>query len=142
MDNKPSVNGILDLPSPFPVAETLNRVEAVARSKGMVIFLRLDQREEAEKVGLNLRLTQLLLFGNPKAGTVLMNASPSVAMDLPLKVLALEDPQSRVWLSYNSPDYLKQRHQLTDEQVKLIAGIGNLLTEAVREDSPGVSGNA
>ncbi len=110
----------------------MDRVEAAARSKGMVIFLRLDQRKEAEKVGLSMRPTQLLLFGNPKAGTELMNTSASIAIDLPLKVLAWEDARGRVWLSYNSPDYLKQRHALSDEQVNLLAGPGNLLAEVVK----------
>ena len=124
--------GIINLPSPYPVEESMDRVAAAARAKGMVIFLRLDQRKEAEKVGLSMRPTQLLLLGSPKAGTVLMNASASIAIDLPLKVLAWEDLQGRVWLSCNSPDYLKQRHGLSDEQVALIAGLGSLLAEVVK----------
>jgi uncharacterized protein (DUF302 family) len=132
MMNNSSDHGILTLPSPFPVDETMDRVEASARSKGMSIFLRLDQRLEAEKVGLRLRSTQLLLFGNPYAGTALMVASPSVAIDLPLKALAWEDSQGRVWLNYNSPDYLKKRHDLTDELTQRISGIGNLLAEALK----------
>jgi uncharacterized protein (DUF302 family) len=124
-------NGIVNLPSRYPVGETLDRVEAAARSKGMLIFLRLDQSQQAEKVGLQMQPTQLLLFGNPKAGTLLMNASPSVAMDLPLKALAWGDAQGQVWLSYDNPDYLRQRHHLTEEQVKLISGIGSLLAEAI-----------
>ena len=128
----PKDAGIVNLSSPFPVDETLDRVEAVARSKGVVIFLRLDQRLEGEKVGLTLRPTQLLLLGNPKAGTKLMNAFPGVAIDLPVKAQAWEDAQCQVWLSYNSPDYLKQRHQLSVEQIKLIAGFGNMLVEAIK----------
>ncbi len=83
-------------------------------------------------MGLTLRPTQLLLLGNPKAGTVLMNASPSTALDLPLKVLAWQDADGRVWLGYNSPEFLQQRHHLTAEQVDLIAGLGNLLVEALK----------
>jgi uncharacterized protein (DUF302 family) len=98
----------------------------------MIIFLRLDQRLGAEKVDMSLRPVQLLLFGNPKAGTVLMNASDSVAIDLPLKALAWEDRQGKVWLSYNNPDYLKQRHQLSEELVPLLAGIGSLMVEALK----------
>jgi uncharacterized protein (DUF302 family) len=79
-----------------------------------------------------MRPTQLLLFGSPKAGTPLMVASPSVAIDLPLKALAWEDAQGKVWLSYNSPDYLKRRHALSNELKRLIAGIGNLLAEALK----------
>jgi uncharacterized protein (DUF302 family) len=131
MVNRSGDNGIVNVSSPYSVAETLDRVEAVARSKHMVIFVRIDQRQEAEKVGLSLRPTQLLLFGNPQAGTVLMNASESIAMDLPLKALAWEDSHGQVWLSYNSPEYLKQRHQLTDDQVKSIAGIRAVIEEVV-----------
>jgi uncharacterized protein (DUF302 family) len=124
--------GIANLPSPYTVAETLDRVEAAARAKGMLIFLRLDQRLEAEKVGLSLRPTQLLLFGNPKAGTLLMNASDSIALDLPLKALAWEDAQGKVWLSYTRPEVLQKRHNLSAEQTQLIAGIGPLLAEAIK----------
>jgi uncharacterized protein (DUF302 family) len=124
--------GIVNVPSPYPVGESLDRIEAAARAKGMLIFLRLDQRREAEKVGLELRPTQLLLFGNPKGGTLLMAASESVAIDLPLKALAWEDADGKVWVSYNSPDYLKERHRLSDEEVILIAGVGELITAALR----------
>ncbi len=142
MENKSTTDGIIHLESPYPVGETLDRVAALAKSKGMVIFSRLDQRQEAEKVGLNLRPTQMLLLGNPKAGTLLMDAVPSIALDLPLKALAWEDPQGKVWLSFNSPDFLKRRHALSDEQVKLIAGIRGLFAEAVEEVQTGVTGNA
>ena len=125
--------GIANLASPFSVGETLDRVESAARAKGMIIFLRLDQRQEAEKVGLSLRPTQLLLFGNPKAGTLLMNASESIALDLPLKALAWEDAQGKVWLSYTPPAVLQQRHRLSAEQTQLIAGIEPLLAGAVKE---------
>jgi uncharacterized protein (DUF302 family) len=132
MMNDFSGNGILTLPSPYPVDETLDRVEAAARSKGMIIFFRVDHSLEAEKAGLSLRPTQLLIFGNPKTGTPLMVSSPSAAIDLPLKALAWQDSQGKVWLSYNSSDYLKQRHHLTDELTQLISGIGNLLAEALK----------
>ncbi|MDR3577634.1 MAG: DUF302 domain-containing protein [Anaerolineaceae bacterium] len=125
-------NGIISLPSPYPVDETINRVEAAVRAKGMLIFLRLDQRLEAEKVGLKMRPAVLLLFGNPKAGTILMNASQGVAIDLPLKALAWQDSAGKVWVSYNSPQYLKLRHQLSDELISLVAGAGNIISEAIR----------
>jgi len=126
------IQGIINIPSPYTVEESMKRIEAAARSKGMLIFLRLDQRLEAEKVGLKLRPTQLLLLGNPKAGTILMNASDSVAIDLPLKALAWEDRDGKVSVSYNSPDYLKERHGLSEEMVSLIAGVGNLIADAIR----------
>jgi uncharacterized protein (DUF302 family) len=132
MANISGDHGIITVPSPYTANESLDRIEASARSKGMLIFLRLDQRREAEKVGLTLRPTELLLFGNPKAGTVLMNASETVAIDLPLKALAWEDAHGKVWVSYDSPDYLRERHQLSEDLVKLIAGIGNLIGEAIR----------
>ncbi len=125
-------NGIVSLPSPYSVKETLDRVEAAAKAKGMHIFLRIDHQLEAEKVGLSLRPTQLLLVGNPKTGTGWMNASPSIAIDLPLKALAWEDDQDQVWLNYNSPDFLKHRHHLTDEQEGLISSFGKLLADAVK----------
>ena len=126
------IQGIIYITSPYTVEESMKRIEAAARSKGMLIFLRLDQRLEAEKVGLKLRPTQLLLLGNPKAGTILMNASDSVAIDLPLKALAWEDRDGKVSASYNSPDYLKERHGLSEEMVSLIAGVGNLIADAIR----------
>jgi uncharacterized protein (DUF302 family) len=125
-------HGIISVPSLYTVDESLDRIESAARSKGMIIFLRLDQRREAEKVGLILRPTQILLFGNPKAGTVLMNASETVAIDLPLKVLAWEDAKSKVWVSYNSPDFLRERHQLSEDLLKLVAGVKDLVSEAIR----------
>jgi uncharacterized protein (DUF302 family) len=81
-----------------------------------------------------MRPTKLLIFGNPKAGTPLMIASPSVAIDLPLKALVWEDGEGKVWLSYNSPDYLKERHRIPDELLQNIAGIGVICSEAVRQD--------
>ncbi|MBD1942596.1 DUF302 domain-containing protein [Coleofasciculus sp. FACHB-712] len=87
---------------------------------------------EAKKVGLSLRPTQLLLFGNPEAGTPLMVAEPTIALDLPLKILAWETADGKVWLSYNDPDYLKQRFSLSDELVKNIAVIAPLVNQALR----------
>ena len=112
MEHKDEERGIVSLPSPYPVGETLDRLEAALRAKGIKIFARIDQRAEAEQVGLTLRPTQLLLFGDPHAGTPLMAAFPSLAIDLPLKALAWEDEAGQVWLSYNSLAYLQQRHGL------------------------------
>ena len=108
-------NGIVSRPSPYSVAETLDRLEALLHQKGIKVFARIDQRAEAEGVGLNLRPTQLLIFGDPRAGTPLMTAHPSLALDLPLKALAWEADEGQVWLSYNSPAYLKDRHALPQE---------------------------
>ncbi|HEY9727188.1 MAG TPA: DUF302 domain-containing protein [Chroococcales cyanobacterium] len=127
-----ATNGIISQPSPYSVTETINRLEAVLQVKGITIFARIDQQAEAEKVELSLRPTQLLLFGNPKAGTPLMVAEPTIALDLPLKVLAWEAADGKVWLSYNDPTYLKQRFSLSDELVKNIAVIAPLIDRALR----------
>lgn len=124
-------NGIISKPSKYSVPESLNRLEAVLKSKGITIFVRIDHSGEAEKVGLKMRPTQLLIFGNPKTGTAVMNSSPSVAIDLPLKALAWEDERGKVWVSYNSPAYMKQRHDLKDEFMKNFAAVGSLIDEAL-----------
>jgi uncharacterized protein (DUF302 family) len=90
-----------------------------------------DHSGEAEKAGLKMRPTQLLIFGSPKAGTPLMIASPTLAIDLPLKALVWEDADGRVWVSYNSPDYLQQRHGIPADLVKNIAGVGVLIEKAL-----------
>ena len=108
-------DGIVSRISPYSVAETLDRLEAALRGKGVKIFARIDQKAEAEQAGLTMRPTQLLIFGDPRSGTPLMNAHPSLALDLPLKALAWEAEDSLVWLSYNSPAYLKARHALPQE---------------------------
>jgi len=124
-------NGMVHLRSPYAVPETLRRLESLLQAKGVNIFARVDHSGEAEKAGLKMRPTQLLIFGSPKAGTPLMVASPTLAIDLPLKALAWEDTDGAVWLSYNTPEYLKQRHNIPDEFVKNIAVIRPLLEEAV-----------
>jgi uncharacterized protein (DUF302 family) len=124
-------NGLIHLRSPYSVPETLKRLQSVLQAKNLDVFARVDHSGEAEKVGLKMRPTQLIVFGSPKAGTPLMVASPTLAIDLPLKALAWEDADGQVWLSYNSPEYLKQRHNVPDELVKNIAGVGALLEKAV-----------
>jgi uncharacterized protein (DUF302 family) len=100
------------------------------KSKGVAVFALIDHSGEAEKVGLKMRPTKLLIFGNPKAGTPLMLASPSSALDLPLKILIWEDGEGKVWLSYNSPEYLKERHGLPQELMQNVAIIETLTTKA------------
>ena len=124
-------NGLIHLLSPHSVPETLQRLESLLRAKNLAIFARIDHSGEAEKVGLTMRPTELIIFGSPKAGTPLMVASPTLAIDLPLKALAWEDAEGKVWLSYNSPDYLKERHAIPDELLKNIAGVGAVLEKAV-----------
>ena len=124
-------NGLLHVASPHSVPETLNRLESVLQSHGLTVFARVNHSGEAQKVGLTMHPTQLLIFGSPKAGTPLMVARPSIAIDLPLKALAWEDADGKVWLSYNSPQYLKERHGLPEDLWKNIAGIGPLIHQAV-----------
>jgi len=130
----PSDNGVTRLRSPYSVANTLQRLEAVITAKGLTIFARIDHSGEAEKVGLTMLPTKLLLFGSPKSGTPLMIASPTLAIDLPLKALVWQDTEGTVWLSYNSPEYLQQRHNIPEALVKNIAGIRSICEETVRPD--------
>lgn len=124
-------NGIAHVSSKYSVPGTLERLQSVVKSRGLTVFARIDFSSDAAKAGLRMRPTQLLIFGNPKAGTPLMVAAPSIALDLPLKALAWEDGDGKVWLSYNQPEYLKQRHGLPDELMKNISGIGALVQNAV-----------
>ena len=126
-----ATNGIISQTSSYSVPETIDRLAAVLQAKGITIFARLDQQAEAENVGLSLRPTQLLLFGNPKAGTPLVVAVPTIALDLPLKVLAWEAADGKVWLSYNDPTYLQQRFSLPDELVEKIAVVVPLIQQAL-----------
>jgi uncharacterized protein (DUF302 family) len=97
-------NGMAHVSSPYSVPETLQRLESVLQAKGLTIFARIDHSGEAEKVGMKMRPTQLLIFGSPKAGTPLMIASPTLAIDLPLRALVWEDADGNVWQSYNTPE--------------------------------------
>ena len=127
----PANNGMVHLSSPYPVPETLRRLESFLQTRGLAVFGRVDHSGEAEKAGLKMRPTELIIFGSPKQGTPLMVASPTLAIDLPLKALAWEDAAGKVWLSYNAPEYLKQRHNIPDELMKNIGGIGALLQKAL-----------
>jgi uncharacterized protein (DUF302 family) len=125
-------NGMQHLSSPYSVPETLKRVESTLEEKGLTIFCRIDHSGEAEKVGLKMHPTQLILFGSPRGGTPVMVASPTIAIDLPLKVLVWEDEGGKVWVSYNSPEYLQQRHNVPADLIKNIGGAGPLLQLAVK----------
>src|SRR3981081_486086 len=113
--------GLVQIPSRYSVDETLERLEGTVATSGLQVFGRVDHSGEAEKVGMKMRPTKLLIFGSPKAGTPLMLASPSIAIDLPLKILVWEDGQGKVLLSYNSADYLKKRHNLPQDLLQNIA---------------------
>src|SRR3989475_4445396 len=117
-------NGIIDARSQHSVEQTVERLTALLHAKGVTVFALVDHSGEAAKVGMKMPPTKLLIFGNPKAGTPLMLASPSVAIDLPLKILVWEDARGRAWLSYNSPAYLQERHGVPEALLPNIAAGG------------------
>jgi uncharacterized protein (DUF302 family) len=114
-------NGISSQRSHHTVDETVDRLKGLLQAKGVTLFALIDHSGEAAKAGIEMRPTKLLIFGNPAAGTPLMLAAPSIAIDLPLKILVWEDGEGSVWLSWNSPEYLQRRHGLPGELVKNIA---------------------
>lgn len=123
-------NGIVSKSSNHSVEETVEKLKTILQSKGVTLFALIDHSGEAEKVGIKMRPTKLLIFGSPKAGTPLMVASPSIAIDLPLKILVWEDGQGKVWVSYNRPEYLKERHDLPQDLLQNIAVVENLAAYA------------
>ncbi len=126
-----SGEGIISKPSKYSVPETIERLKNILASKGIKVFALVDHSGEAEKAGLKMPPTQLLIFGNPKGGTPAMLAAPLLAIDLPLKALAWQDANGQVHLSYNDPAYLQHRFGLSDEVMKPLAGIGALIEQAV-----------
>ena len=112
--------------------ETMEKLQHAIHSKGLTIFAIVDHSGEAAKASLQMPPTKLLIFGSPKAGTPLMIASPSLAIDLPLKVLVAQDADGQVWISHNSPEYLRQRHNIPDDLLKNISGVGPLLQSALQ----------
>jgi uncharacterized protein (DUF302 family) len=125
---------IVDLPSAHSFDETVDRLQGLLQSKGVTLFALIDHSGEAEKAGMKMPPTKLLIFGNPKAGTPLMLAAPRSAIDLPLKILIWEDPQKKVWVSYNSPAYLQERHHLPQELLQNIASVETLAMAAAQVD--------
>ncbi len=122
--------GIVDTPSSHSVDQTVERLKGILQAKGVTLFALVDHSGEAEKVGMKMPPTKLLIFGNPKGGTPLMLASPSIAIDLPLKILIREDTHGKVWVSYNSPVYLQERHNLPPELLQNIAVVETLAAKA------------
>ena len=125
-----TTDGIITIASNHSVDETVAKLAAILKSKGVTLFAFIDHSGEAEKVGMKMPPTKLLIFGSPKAGTPLMLAAPSAAIDLPLKLLVSEDSQGKVWISYNSPEYLAQRHGLSPELLQNIAVVELLAAKA------------
>lgn len=123
-------NGIVSIPSHHDVDTTVARLQGIVEAKGLKIFALVDHGGEAKKAGLQMPNTKLLIFGSPMAGTPVMLAAASAALDLPLKILIAETPGGEVWVSYNSPQYLRERHQIPEELVPNIAGIAALAKAA------------
>ena len=126
------VNGIVRIPSLHSVGDTVAKLEGMLRAKNVKLFDIVDHSGEAERAGLKMPNTKLLIFGNPKAGTPLMLAAPSAALDLPLKILVAEDTVGKVWVSYNAPAYLQQRHSLPEDLLPNIGVIAALAGEAAK----------
>ena len=122
--------GMVSIPSNHSVDQTVEKLQGILQAKGVKLFALVDHSGEAQKAGLAMPPTKLLIFGNPKAGTPLMIASPSIAIDLPLKILVSEDSSGKVWVSYNSPAHLQSRHHLSADLVQNIAVVEALATKA------------
>lgn len=118
--------GIVDIRSNHPVDATVEKLKSILEAKSVTLFALVDHSGEAAKVGMAMRPTKLLIFGSPRAGTPLMEAAPSVAIDLPLKILVWEDEGGQAWVSYNAPEFLRDRHGLPEELMGNIAVIGTL----------------
>jgi uncharacterized protein (DUF302 family) len=125
-------NGVTTLPTIDGVGETLDRLAALAVSRGLKLFARIDFAKDAAAVGLTLNPMQLLVLGNPASGTALLAAAPSAGLDLPLKVLAWQDESGRHWISFNAPEYLQQRHGFAVALTANIAGLAALVQAAAR----------
>jgi uncharacterized protein (DUF302 family) len=113
------------------VDETVQRLKNILVERGLQLFVLVDHSGEAERVGLKMPPTKLLIFGSPTGGTPVMLAAPSIAIDLPLKALVSEDEAGKVWVSYNNPEYLQQRHAVPAELLKNISGVAALVAKAV-----------
>ena len=122
--------GIVKIPSRRSVDETVDKLKTILKSKGVTLFALVDHSGEAEKVGMKMPPTKLLIFGNPQGGTPLMLAAPSVALDLPLKILVAEDSDGKVWISYNSAEYLKERYGVPENLLPNVAVVEALAAAA------------
>jgi uncharacterized protein (DUF302 family) len=124
-------NGLVTIASRYSLEETVERLQAAFREKGMQVFAVIDHSGEAEKVGLKMLPTKVVIFGSPKGGTPLMVAAPSLAIDLPLKALVAEGADGQVTVTYNAPEYLQRRHGVPAELIKNLAGAGAVMAKAV-----------
>jgi len=117
------MKGLTTIQSDYPVKETIDRIASIVESKGLTVFLRIDHADNAAKQGMHIRPTELIIFGNPKAGTVLMQDKQTAGIDLPVKALAWEDETGKVWLTYNDTKWLAERHGLTEKSETILKAI-------------------
>ena len=122
--------GIIDTPSNHSVDQTVEKLKRILEAKGVTLFALVDHSGEAVKAGMKMLPTKLLIFGSPKAGTPIMLAAPSIAIDLPLKILIWEDNHGKVWVSYNSPEYLQERHGVPQELMQNLEVVKTLAVQA------------
>ena len=125
--------GVVVLASYYPVTQTVDRLESLLKEKGVTIFVRIDFSGDAGRAGLHMRPEQMLIFGNPKGGTPLMQAVPTVGLDLPLKALVWEDAEGKTWLAYNDPEYIVARHGV---DTRLSANLGAVIPLLERVVAP------
>ena len=128
--NKDSDNGLIHLSSTHSVDDTAQRLEQLLEEKNIKLFAVVDHSGEAQKIGLEMNPTKLLIFGNPKGGTPVMQTSPAAAIDLPLKALVWQDPDGKVWITYNDPAYLQRRHGFPEQLVANLSAVNALLAKA------------
>jgi uncharacterized protein (DUF302 family) len=134
MNINAAVDGLRILPTQHSVADVLGRVQSIARSRGLMIFAQIDFSGDAQRAGLALRPTGLVILGSPKAGTPLIDATPTVAIDLPLKILAWQDADGHTWVAYNDAAYIRARHRFPSELQKNIAAVAALTEAAAAQD--------
>lgn len=123
--------GLVEVASPYSVDETVRRLQQILTEKGVQVFALIDHSGEAARVGMSMPPTKVLIFGSPKAGTPLMLSAPTIAIDLPLKALIAEDKDGKVSVTYNAPEYLRDRHGVPADLVKNISVAGGLVAKAV-----------
>jgi uncharacterized protein (DUF302 family) len=133
MSQTAAVDGLRMLPSSRTVSDVLSRVATLARARGLTLFAQIDFSGDAQRAGLALRPTGLVILGNPKGGTPLIAAAPTAAIDLPLKILAWQDEAGKTWVAYNEAEYVQARHRFAPDLAKNIAGLG-ALAEAAAAD--------
>ena len=127
-----TAHGLINLPSKHSVEETLQKLESLLKEKNIMVFARVDHSGEAAKVGMEMRPTKLLIFGNPKGGTPLMQATPTIGIDLPLKALVWQDAAGKTQVSYNEPGWLAKRHDLGHETDGTVANMTGMLAKLAK----------